>query len=272
MIYLVTDSTACVSRPEARELDIIVVPMHYIKNGQEAFTEGYIEDSAPQAVRSENLAQFSTAQAPTSAFLEVFDRLKQQGHQALCLTISSRLSGTYSNAVRAAQEVDGGFVVVDSRTTAGAMYLMLKEARTLLNEGKGLEETAAALKTMRKLSQTIFTIQDMEPLRRSGRLGVVRLSVSTLLNVRPVLALQDGAVVTHALARGRQVQMRQLMDGVEAAQDPIIVQHAGDEEAAGSLTQRLAQQDRQVIQRRLGMVLAIHLGLPVLSTAWLVKE
>ncbi len=269
MIYLVTDSTACVSRPEARELDIIVVPMHYIKNGQEAFTEGYIEDSAPQAVRSENLAQFSTAQAPTSAFLEVFDRLKQQGHQALCLTISSRLSGTYSNAVRAAQEVDGGFVVVDSRTTAGAMYLMLKEARTLLNEGKGLEETAAALKTMRKLSQTIFTIQDMEPLRRSGRLGFMRSSVSTLLNLRPMLTLQDGSVVSHSLARGKQDQLRQMLLGLHGEPKQVIVQHLGDEEAASQLAQKLEEKGIQVLRRQIGIVLAIHLGLPILSTTWM---
>lgn len=269
MIYLVTDSTACISRPEARELDIIVVPMHYIKDGKEAFTEGYIEESAPQALRQSNLAAFSTAQAPTSAFLEVFTRLKEQGHQALCLTISSRLSGTFANAVKAAQEADGGFEVVDSRSTAGAMYLMLKEARRMLQEGHSIAECVAMLKTMRKSSQTIFTIQDMDPLRRSGRLGFMRSSVSTLLNLRPLLTLQDGSVVSHSLARGRQDQLRQMLLGLHGQPEQVIVQHCGDEEAADTLAAKLEEKGLKVLRRQIGIVLAIHLGLPILSTSWI---
>ncbi len=270
MIYLVADSTACLTRQEARDLKSLMVPMYVSPDGRAMHTEGFVEDWHPGP--SDSLVEYTTSQASAAAFGDLFQKLKAQDHQALCLTISSRLSGTYMNARQAALEAGDHVKVVDSRSTGGGMYLLLREARRMLNQGLSLQQTAEELKKTRGRLRTLFTLQDMEPLRRSGRLGVVRLSVSTLLNVRPVLALQDGAVVTHALARGRQVQMRQLMDGVEAAQDPIIVQHAGDEEAASSLTQRLTQQGRQVIQRRLGMVLAIHLGLPVLSTAWLVKE
>lgn len=270
MIYLVTDSTACISRAEARRLNAIVVPMHFIHSGTEAFQEGFIEDWEPQA--DQDLGQYSTAQAPTAAFLEVFGNLKQQGHQALCLTISSRLSGTYANALKAAEEMGEGFVVVDSRATAGAMYLLLKEARAMLDTGMPLQECFERLKTLRKTTHTIFTIQDMDPLRRSGRLGFVRSSVSTLLNLRPLLALQDGSVVSHALARGKQDQLRQMVLGLSGKPAQVIVQHCGDEEAADALAERLKEKGIKVLRRKIGIVLAIHLGLPILSTAWMEEQ
>ncbi|NLW20966.1 MAG: DegV family EDD domain-containing protein [Clostridiales bacterium] len=268
MIYLVTDSTACITRQEALDLRCVMVPMHYILDGKQAFQEGFIEDSTAIKER-QRLHEFSTAQAPTSAFVEVFSQLKEQGHQALCLTISSRLSGTFSNALKAAEEVGGDFLVVDSRTTAGAMYLLLRQARQMLDSGLGLQECFDRLLQLRRQTYTIFTIQDMDPLRRSGRLGYMRSSVSTLLNLRPLLTLQDGSVVSHSLARGKQDQLRQMVLGLHGKPREVIVQHCGDEEAAEALAQKLVEKGIQVMRRQIGIVLAIHLGLPILSTAWL---
>lgn len=272
MIYLLTDSTACLSRKEARELGVLLIPMHYNKDGREAFQEGYIEESVAWAKNFQNLSEFSTAQAPTWAFLDVFNSLKEEGNQALCLTISSRLSGTFQNAVQAAQEAGEGFYVLDSRTTAGGLYLLLREARKLLNEGMSITDCMDRLRAIRKQSHTIFTIQDMSPLRRSGRLGYVRSSVSTLLNLRPLLMLQDGSVVSHSLARGKQDQLRQMLLGLSGKPKEVIVQECGDEEAADTLAEKLIEKGYAVIRRQIGIVLAIHLGLPILSMAWVESD
>ncbi len=246
--------------------------MHYNRDGKEAFQEGYIEESVAWAKNYQNLAGFSTAQAPTSAFLDVFLSLKEQGHQALCLTISSRLSGTYQNAVKAAEEAGEGITVLDSRTTAGGLYLLLREARRLLEEGMPVTDCLERLRELRRLGHTIFTIQDMSPLRRSGRLGYVRSSVSTLLNLRPLLMLQDGSVVSHSLARGKQDQLRQMLLGLSGKPKQVIVQECGDEEAADALAEKLIEKGHEVIRRQIGIVLAIHLGLPILSMAWAESE
>lgn len=272
MIYLVTDSTACISRKEAREMDIIMLPMNYAQNGKVMLQEGYIEESVAWAKNWQDLSPFSTAQVSTTAFQDVFSSLKEQGHSALCLTISSRLSGTYQNAVKAAEETGEGFYVLDSKSTAGGLYLMLREARKLLNENMAVEDVMDKLRAMRRRSHTIFTIQDMTPLRRSGRLGYVRSSVSTLLNLRPLLMLQDGGVVSHSLARGRQDQLRQMQLGLSGKPREVIVQECGDEEAAAVLENKLKAQGLIVLRRQVGIVLAIHLGLPVLSMAWVESQ
>lgn len=270
MIYLVTDSTAYLSRDEASALGVLMVPMAYIRGGREAFQEGFVEDWQPRP--GQELAAYSTSQAQASAFSYIFERLKAQGHQALCITISSRLSGTFANALQAAEQAGDCVQVVDSRTTAGAMYLMLKSAREMLDAGAALTECFEQMKQLRKRSHTIFTIQDMDPLRRSGRLGYVRSSVSTLLNLRPLLTLSDGSVVSHSLARGKQDMQRLMAQGLTGRPGEVIVQHCGDDENALALARRLEGQGIRVMLRKIGIVLAIHLGLPILSVAWMEEE
>ena len=270
MIYLVTDSTACLSRQDVRELGLLVVPCHYFRDGREAFQEGFVEDWRPEP--DADLSRYTTAQAPYPAFLELFQRLKRQGHQALCLTLSSRLSGTYANALKAAEEAGEGFYVVDSRSTAGGMYLLLRAAREMLDSGLPDGECFTRLMRLRDQCRTIFTIQDMEPLRRSGRLGFMRSSVSTLLNLRPLLALQDGSVVSHSLARGRQDQLRQMVLGLSGKPKEVVVQYQGGEDAAEELARRLKEKGIEIVMRPIGVILSIHLGLPLLSMAWIEAE
>ncbi len=269
MIYLVCDSTACLSHQEARGLQAIQVPMHYLYRGQ-SFEEGYTElGDAPHLVPGAQPGEYSTAQASVAQFAEVFTRLTQKGHQALCVCISSRLSGTYHNASSAAQQLGSdNVVVVDSRSTAGGLYLLLRRARAMLDAGHCLQDTAAALKQLRPRQHTLFTTEDMGPLRRSGRLGMVRLSVSAFLNLRPVLRLWEGSVVSHATARGRSQQYGELLGQIIRPEGPLVVQHCQDPEGADILVNRLRQQGHHVLLRPLGTVLAIHLGIPCLSVAW----
>lgn len=270
MIYLVTDTTAGLTRQEARALHAVMVPMTYARQGRAFIAEGYAEDfHPPRANAGVDLSQYTTAQASAAAFAGVFEQIVSGGHQALCLTISGRLSGTYLNACQAAREVgQGQVVVVDSRTTGAALYLLLRRARQMLDTGMGLK-AAEQVRLLCDSTHTLFSVQDMGPLRRSGRLGVVRLSVSSLLNVRPVLRVQDGGVVTHALARGRQQQLRELAAALQGPPRQVAVQHAAAPEDAQMLAQRLTAMGHEVSVRGIGLVLSIHLGLPCLGIGWL---
>lgn len=270
MIYLVTDTTAGLTRQEAKELGAVMVPMSYARQGRAFIAEGYAEDfHPPQANTGVDLSQYTTAQASAAAFADVFEQIVSAGHQALCLTISARLSGTYLNACQAANEVGKGQVeVLDSRTTGAALYLLLRRARQMLDTGMGLK-AAEQVRLLCDSTHTLFSVQDMGPLRRSGRLGVVRLSVSSLLNVRPVLRLEDGGVVTHALARGRQQQLRELAAALKGAPRQVAVQHAAAPVDAQTLAEQLRAIGHEVSVRGVGLVLSIHLGLPCLGLGWL---
>ncbi len=271
MIVLVTDSTAYLTRQEAKSLGVVQVPMTYTYEGRTLYTEGFIDEDAtmlPSVAGS--VAHYSTAQASLSAFLSTLEDILAEGNQALVITISSRLSGTYANARKAAQELGGDRVfAVDSKTTAGAMYLLLARAREWIDAGLPLSEVAAKVREEREKTRTYFSVEDMAPLRRSGRLNFVRLSVSTILNIRPILKLTSGGVNAYGMARGRQDQLRLLEDAVSKYQAPVVVQHCRTDHLADQLAQRLRDRGIPVIQRLLGPVLAIHLGSGCMSVAWI---
>ena len=194
----------------------------------------------------------------------------------LCLSISSRLSGAYLNELSCAREFGDRVRVVDTLTTAGGLYLLVRAARDLLNAGYSLEETARRVEQLRPAVQTRFSVGDMEPLRRSGRLGPVRQSVCTVLNVRPILTCRQGAVMSCGLVHGKDEQLRALANAVpdtaRAVPDTaraVIVQYVKDVATTKQLQHRLeGRLDRPVLLRPIGPVLAIHLGTDIVGVAW----
>ena len=120
MIAIVTDSTAYLTHEEAVELGVVIVPMSYSFGKDMSLNEGCIEnDEHAERQVAEGIDHVHTSQATLAGFLNAFQRLRRAGYEVLCITISSRLSGTYANAVLAAKELGGSHIeVVDSLTLA----------------------------------------------------------------------------------------------------------------------------------------------------------
>lgn len=100
-----------------------------------------------------------------------------------------------------------------------------------------------------------FSVDDMTHFRRSGRLGNVRMSVSTVLNIKPILEIRDGVVVSAGLARGRVDQANRLENFCGGAKGVLIVDSFLCEEAAEKLVPALAMEGRDIERRRIGPVL-----------------
>ena len=270
MIVIVTDSSAALTREDATRLGATLVPMSYSMAGHSLFLESYSgENGAFEQLIASDPTQNRTSQATLSAFLSTFEEIISEGNQVLCLTISSRLSGTYGNALMAAREFGAQNVeVVDSRIAGGGIYLLAREARRMIDAGLGLGEVAQALRKLRAKVSNVFSVDDMAPLRRSGRLGLVRMGVSTMLNIRPMLTCSDGAVVSYGVVRGRVEQRRALLQKVPDRVKTIIIQHLGAEARVAELVEALKGRD-EVIVRSFGPVLGIHLGAGAIGIAWI---
>lgn len=154
----------------------------------------------------------------------------------LCLVISSRLSGAYSSAMMAARQTGRGRVkVVDSQTTAAGLGFLIRRARELVNQNFTLDQTAMMLENMRSSMGVAFSVDKMDSLRRSGRMGTVPQSASTILNQRPILGLRAGRVVSLGKARGRAEQIAAMIDCVPAtAKEIAVMTFAGEEKAAAA--------------------------------------
>jgi len=274
MIAIVTDSTISIARKDAAALGLYIVSDSYSINGV-PFLEGYADENGkfekwifadPEKCR--------TSQPPVTAFSQTFEELTAKGMDVLCLTISSRLSGTFSSACIAAQEMEKGRVaVVDSLSTSGGLWLLAKAARALIDGGASLCEAAQKLQELRDRTGIAFSVDDMAALRRSGRLGFVPQSVSTVLNIRPILLCSKGSIVARSAARGNAERVRRLVGHVPEDAAEIIVHYLGERENAEPLYLALCSRfpGVPVHVSRLGPVLGIHLGAGTIGVSWITK-
>lgn len=252
-------------------MGVVVVPMSYFFGDGPSITEGCIEEDRRAEMQvAENIGHAHTSQAPISAFLSTFSRIRRSGSDVLCITMSSRLSGTYSNAVLAARELGNKHIeVIDSLTTCAGLYLLICEARRMISAGEKLASTAKQLNKLRHQVRLAFSVDDMAPLRRSGRLGNVRMSISTVLNIKPVLEVRDGAVVSVGIARGQIDRSNKLCAYCKNAKGKLVVDSFLGDEAASRLMVRLAGDNRELERRRTGPVLGAHLGKGCLGVAFI---
>ncbi len=262
MIAIVTDSTACITHAEAAELGVVVVPMSYTLAGGQSFSEGCMEEDDTAEVQvADGIADVRTSQASANSFFNTFRWLRRADYEILCITISSKLSGTYNNAVQAARRMQGHHIqVVDSLCACSGLYLLIREASRMIGEGSGLSSTARQILRLRERVRTCFSVDDLAPLRRGGRLGAVRTGVSAMLNIKPILELRDGAVVHTGISRGKIDQCNKLVAFCEGASGRIAVESFLGDDAAARLSIKLAREDREVERRRVGPVLGAHLG------------
>lgn len=270
MIAIVTDSTAGLTRQEAKDLGVVCIPMTYTISGT-VYPENFLEENGEfEKLISVSGNDLHTSQASIGSYMKAFAGLRSADVQILCLTISSRLSGTFSNASVCARELGGvGIRVVDSHTTAGGLLILIRHARRMLDEGYSLDQTAQAILAMRSQIETWFSVSDMTPLRRSGRLGPVRQSVGTILNLRPLLCCREGAVVSCGMAHGKAEQLRGLAKAVSPWAKDVLVEYISERDSALRLSKMLEDKcGCSVPMRRVGPVLGINLGLDVISAIW----
>ncbi len=270
MITIVTDSTCYLSRSEAQEIEVKIVPVTYTVNGQN-YNETYVDGNGDFEKLISHNTQFQTSQPNISAFLSAFREIINDGNDILCLIISSRLSGSFSSALAAAKELNTDRITVfDSYTTAGGLYILAKEARSLAASGMGIEEISAKLRTRRDQIKIAFSVDDMTPLRKSGRLGIVRQSIGTILNIKPLLMCVDGGIVSAGVARGTNEMIRKLVSQVPQDTKWIIIHYIENIGLAKVLYKEIQLKfpAAKLEMRKVGPVLSIHLGLSAIGLAW----
>ena len=270
MIAIVCDSTVYMTKNEAESFDVKIVPVSYYTPSA-TYEETFIDKNAEYESLIE-AGYCKTNHTNINVFSNAFNELISAGHEVLCLTISSRLSGTYSSALIAAKELcPEKIMVVDSLTTAGGLFMLVKKAREFILSGKTLVETALEIEKLRNKINIIFSVNDMTPLRRSGRLGIVRQSIGTILNLRPILLCKDGAIVGEGTARGASEQIEIMTSKVPDNCKEIFIHYINNYSTTAKITKALEERGykNEVTLRKLGPVLGIHLGLSVTAIVWM---
>jgi DegV family protein with EDD domain len=201
-IVVVTDSTSDIEPQRAAELGITIVPL-FVVFGDRSYRDN-IDLSRRQffeMLASEKTLP-TTSQPTAQMFEEAFRPLVEAGHDVLCLTISSHLSGTINAAQTAAQQFPGAKIVVyDSESAAGGLGIMAMHAQELVATGASWEDLLAELDRERAVQRIYCCISDLSHLQRTGRIGKAQQVLGTLMKIVPVIVLKDGQVSAEAQVR-----------------------------------------------------------------------
>ena len=269
MITVVTDSSVYMKKAEAEALGVRVIPLTYTVNGM-PYNESYSDENGDYEILLKKQGKFTTSQPSMASYLSCFEEELSKGREILCITLSSRLSGAYSTAYQAARQTKSGSVsVFDSYLTAGGLYLMIKEAARLIANGAEIADLMRTLPSVRDRIRITFYVDDMAPLRASGRADFVRMGVGTILNIKPILICKDGAVAYESSARGSTDLMKKLIRKVPDNLAEAVINYIGENRVATTLY-NVIKSDHPNVEinlQKLGPVLGIHLGLKVMAVS-----
>ncbi len=273
MIKIISDSTSYLKKEEAQEMDVKILPVIY-KSGNYIYLENFSgqEENLDDLIR--NADRYITSHPDEDSFIRSFQEEIDKGNKVLCITLSSRLSRAYYAAKKAASFFDKKDVAVfDSLGTAGKNYLLIRTAKTLINKNLSLEEIVSKLEETRDKIKTYFSINDMQSLRRSGRIGFVRMSVGNIMNKTPILALKEGTVVFEDMARGQTHVVKMLTESINKNTEAVVINYIENTSTAIAVHNVLKSRypDLLIKLRKAGPILGIHLGFGFVGVSSLEK-
>lgn len=219
-IRIVTDSTADLPGKYTNLYRIGVVPLN-VHFGEEVFKDGVDiwSDEFYLRINNEPLLP-NTSQPAPGEFIEVYRGLARPGDTVISLHLSAELSGTIGSAKVAAGMVEEEglrVIVVDSRSAAMGLGWMAIEAARMAQTGASEAQILEQIDVMRSDCAVHFTVTNLEYLHRTGRIGKAGVLMGSLLNIKPLLTIREGAIVPLEKVRGnyQKVAERVVDDLVE---------------------------------------------------------
>jgi len=219
MIKIVTDSTCDLPAQFYRQHDITVVPIN-IQFGTETYQDGITIDRPTFYRRIESSGVLpKTSQPSVGQFRDAYNRLAEAGAtDILSIHVTAKLSGTFQSAELAKEEVAGRVRVhpFDSGCGSAGLGFMALEAARMTQSGKSMAEIQARMESLRPRMNIILTLKDLHFAQMSGRVGRMQSSLSSLLNIKPIVLLEDGVIDVADKVRTRRKALERLVDMVVA--------------------------------------------------------
>lgn len=273
---IVLDSTSDFPEAAVRFPNMRVVPL-YVNFGAESFKDHVDIGSHDFYERLREAPALPTTSQPTPQdFLDVYEELA--GYERIySLQLSATLSGTFQSASTAAADVGGEKVrVVDTETASLAVGLLALAIQRRLARGTTDEEIEALIKRFKDENGVVFTVGTLEYLQKGGRIGRAQALAGTLLNVKPILSVDDGVIHPIGRVRGRQKALEEFARVFTSATEDlpglrIAIAHADAPDWIDVLTDLVAKARPHAeieLVENLGAVVGTHAGPGAVGFFW----
>ncbi len=282
-IALVTDSSAYLPPELVRKSGVDVIPI-YIHSGGETYRDGVDIDTTAFYERLTSIPALPTTSQPSAGdFVELYRHLSTEADAIISIHISSGISGTVNSALTARQLLANmadppEIYVIDSRTTAHGLALLVTAAARDIAEGTPAAQVAQRVETLASRVSTIFVVDTLEYLRKGGRIGGAAALAGSVLKVKPVLYLNEGRIdVLEKVRTARKAKQRLLEIVAErAGEQPIhaCIIHAQVPQEAERIRRHLADsfECRELFVVEFSPAIAVHVGPGTVGVAFYTAE
>ena len=231
-----------------------------------------------------NGKQPKTSQTSPEHFLRIFEDLAKSGEEGIYIAFSSELSGTYSTAVMMKEQLletypDMKLTIIDSKCASLGYGLLVKEAVKLRDEGLSLSEIEEKIRWNATHMEHLFTVDDLDYMARGGRVSKASAFIGGLLNIKPVLHVEEGKLVPIEKIRGTKKVMKRIVELVEERGgnlegQVIAISHADVLDRAQELKEMILEkmQPKDVEIHLIGSTIGAHTGPGAISVFFLNKE
>ena len=278
-VRIIIDSSVDIAERFRQDVKIVPLTIHF---GEEELIDGLTIDKQrfyERLVECDELPR--TSQANPTAFQKVFEEVTQAGEEAVVITLSSELSGTFQSACLAVQDYDNIYVV-DSKNAAIGSGILTEYAIACAKKGMSAREIAEELERKKEDVCLIALLDTLEYLKKGGRISKTVAFAGGVLNIKPVVTIQDGKVEVIGKARGSRQGNNLLVEKIQESGGidfdmPILLGYTGLSDA---LLKKYMEDSRDLWQEQaesldstlVCSVIGTHVGPGVVAAAFFRKS
>ena len=281
MVRIITDSAADFEPQELEQLQITCIPLG-VTFGEQSYQDGVELNKAQfyeKLLSSDALPQTSQ---PSPALLEdLFTQIHEAGDEAVYITLSSGLSGTFQTARMICGDLDfDGCFVVDGMNATGGQRMLVEQACKLRDAGKSAAEIAAGVESLRSRVRLYACLNTLENLYRGGRISHTVYKVGSMAQIKPIISIDaEGKVAVPGKAMGMRKGMDTLCKYLDTHQPDgdftVYLMYTNQRGAAETLGQRMEAHGKSIPGDRIigvGAAIGTHIGPEACGVVYIEKE
>lgn len=270
---IITDSCCDLSYDYIKKNNLEVIPFPYSIDGKE-YIDDFGKSLSYESFYDElrNGAMPSTSQITVYTFQQVFKKYAAEGNAVIYIGFSSALSQTFNNSVIAKNNVleelpQADITVIDSKGASVGQGLIVFYANELLKQGKSKDEIIEWIESNKLKSNHWFIIDNLDHLKRGGRISSASAAVGTILDVKPLLNVDDeGKLEVVKKIRGRKKAIRELLEELQNIKNPegqtLFINHGDCVKDAEQLKELVLSEVnvKDVVINYVGPIIGSHTG------------
>ena len=266
MIRILVDSSSDILANDYPEKVCSVIPLKVNFDGEEYFDGVNLDRNEFYEKLTGSQVFPKTSQPSPQAFLEMFEEAKEAGDEVIAVLLSSKISGTYQNALLAKSMADYEKIyVVDSLSASYGIQFLVNEAFKLIDEGMDAAQIVERIEELKKRIQIYISVETLEYLYRGGRLSKASAAIGELAKVKPIITLKEGEVKVIGKTLGKLKVMSMmakmaLQDGIDENY-PMVMGYTSGMENCDKLAEKSLslgiKEDKRI---QIGPTIGSHVG------------